>query len=139
MFITEKKLPWIISQVGPRKRLAYNNKGLFPGWFILDLLAALPFDLLYATCMVRTVVRGQTFNFFLLCILLCLKLLQHFNVPHLLTLMKLCKVCAEKFNMFILSNRHTCIVELHYRICPNLKQILTLSWIFLNKSTYSCK
>ena len=29
----------------------------YEGWFLLDLLAALPFDLLYATCMFESLVR----------------------------------------------------------------------------------
>jgi hypothetical protein len=39
------------------------TKSSFTGWFILDLLAALPFDLLYATCMVRTMVRKLLYAF----------------------------------------------------------------------------
>lgn len=48
-----------------RKEIALNY---LSGWFILDLLAALPFDLLYATCLVRNMVRGETefwFSFWL--------------------------------------------------------------------------
>ena len=32
------------------------------GWFLLDLLAALPFDLLYATCMFENLVSDPELN-----------------------------------------------------------------------------
>ena len=41
-------------------KLAFNRSMkniLLSGWFLLDLLAALPFDLLYATCLFDSLVR----------------------------------------------------------------------------------
>ena len=64
-FLIGKALPLSILKVNRvyGKLLFFKTNSNFnKGWFLLDLLAALPFDLLYATCMFENLVSDPELN-----------------------------------------------------------------------------